>query len=118
MPVGGDLALQLDQLLGPLVHPAEHAQPDRAQEDQERDHRQKRDQQLGVHRAGTRETRSTARCAGPSRLVHEALEVVAELLLIEPVAEILHAHNTRRSISVVSKVWSTWPSAAGATATP
>ena len=49
LPIGRDLALQLDQLLGPLVHPAEHAQPDRAQQDEERDHREKRHQQLGLH---------------------------------------------------------------------
>ena len=36
LPVGRDLALQLDQLLGALVHAAEHAQAHRAEQDQQR----------------------------------------------------------------------------------
>ena len=49
LPIGRDLALQLDQLLGPLVHAAEHAQADRAEQDEQRHHREERDQQLGLH---------------------------------------------------------------------
>ena len=49
LAIGGDLALQLDQLLGARVHPAEHLQPDRAQKNDQRDHREKGNQQLGLH---------------------------------------------------------------------
>ena len=49
LAVRGDLALQLDQLLGARVHPAQHLQADRAEQDDQRDHREKRDQQLGLH---------------------------------------------------------------------
>ena len=48
LAVGRDLALQLDQLLGARVHPAQHLQADRAEQDDQRDHREKRDQQLGL----------------------------------------------------------------------
>jgi hypothetical protein len=34
LAIGSDLALQLDQLLGARVHPAEHLQPDRAEQDE------------------------------------------------------------------------------------
>ena len=49
LAVGRDLALQLDQLLGLLVDAAQHLQADRAQEDEQRHHRQERDQELGLH---------------------------------------------------------------------
>ena len=52
LAIGGDLALQLDQLLGARPHPAEHLQPHRAEQDDQRDHREKGDQQLGLHPRG------------------------------------------------------------------
>ena len=48
LPVGGDLALQLDQLVGAGVDTAQHLHADRAQEDDQRDHAEERDQQLGL----------------------------------------------------------------------
>jgi hypothetical protein len=48
LPEGRDLALQLDQLIGALVHAAQHAQTDRAEQDQQRHHHQKGDQKLGL----------------------------------------------------------------------
>ena len=49
LAIGRDLALQLDQLLVALVHAAEHLQADRAEQDQQRHHREKRDQELRLH---------------------------------------------------------------------
>ena len=94
LAIGGDLALQLDQLLGARVDPAQHLHPDRAQKDDQRDHPEKRDQQLGLHARAARARPGRRRNpAGASRLVHEVDEVVAELLLIEAIAKVLHAHD-------------------------
>ncbi len=94
LAIGRDLALQLDQLLGPLVHAAEHAQADGAEQDQQR--RRSRETRpaawSGPAPARARPDRrriAQARQGSFTRLE----EVAAELLLVEPIAEILYAHD-------------------------
>jgi len=47
--IGGNLTLQFDQLIGLIIDPAQHLQPDSAECDQQPDDRQKRNEQLGLN---------------------------------------------------------------------
>ena len=63
--VGGDLALQPDQLLGARVHAREHLEPDRPEQDQSATIARNAISSLVWTRAGARETRPTARSRRP-----------------------------------------------------
>ena len=94
LPVGRDLALQLDQLLGLPVHAAQHLQADRAQEDEQRHHGEERDQELGLHPRRHARDEADGKVAQAHQGSFSRLqEVVPELLRIEAVAEILDAHG-------------------------
>ena len=52
LPIGGDLALTLHDIIPAAVHAAEHLESDGTNDDQQQDDDQERHQQLRMHRGG------------------------------------------------------------------